>query len=532
LDLDEILDVSEAGMSFRANSQMALGRRFKLCLDLPETASSVRTVGQVVWSEPSGLTGVRFLKLRGRASRQLREWLFMNALVACVHGAAVQARAENSERSDDASVLEVVRVPPLEQPGALTQTDYADILTRVAEIRREVEGKHPHLESSLQFLAEQAMVFTGASGAAVALSRGEDMICRASVGSDAPGVGARFQMGSGFSGECVRSGVSLRCDDSETDARVDRETCRVLGIRSMMASPIRDGYGVLGLLEVFSRHPFAFSGKDRIFLQRLTAVILASMQRRSIRVSVTAKLTGANDHATEAAATEQIELNPLGFGESADGRVFSGEIPGGTPPPADTFDTSPRPRLRWVLSVAAVAALILAVSLFTPGLRTRFASSTNANPPVPLSSQQNTLKAAAGAYSKETSLERLRRLAEQGDATAQFALGAHYAIGDEVKQDYSTAAQWFSQAADQGHVVAQATLGAYYWAGTGVPEDLDKAYFWSVLAQAGGDEASKYRLSALASQMTHGQVVAAQEEANDWLRQHELANHSSRNSRP
>src|SRR5450631_1084936 len=332
LDLKEILDVSEAGMSFQATSQMALGRRVKLCLDLPETAGSVRTVGQVVWSEPSGQTGIRFLKLRGPASRQLREWLFINALVACVHSAAVQARAENSERSDDASVPEVVRVPPLEQLGALTQPDYANILTRVAEIRREVEGTHPHLESSLHFLAEQAMVFTGASGAAVALSRGEEMICRASVGSDAPGVGARFQLGSGFSGECVRSGVSLRCDDSETDSRVDRESCRVLGIRSIMASPIRDSGGVIGLLEVFSRHPFAFSAKDRIFLQRLTAIILGSLQRRSIRVSAAAKLAGANGHATEAGATDQIEPNPLGFEESADGRVFSGEIPGGTPP--------------------------------------------------------------------------------------------------------------------------------------------------------------------------------------------------------
>jgi TPR repeat protein len=111
-------------------------------------------------------------------------------------------------------------------------------------------------------------------------------------------------------------------------------------------------------------------------------------------------------------------------------------------------------------------------------------------------------------------------------------LGAHYALGEDVGQNYSTAAQWFSQAADQGHVVAQATLGAYYWAGTGVPKDLDKAYFWSVLAQAGGDEASKYRVSALAAQMSRSQIIAAQEEANDWLRQHQLASQTPQDSHP
>jgi TPR repeat protein len=108
-----------------------------------------------------------------------------------------------------------------------------------------------------------------------------------------------------------------------------------------------------------------------------------------------------------------------------------------------------------------------------------------------------------------------------GDPVAQFALGARYAQGDEVKQDYAEAVRWFEKAANQGHVVAQATLGAYYWAGRGVPEDLTKAYFWSVLARAGGDEASKYRVAALTSRMTRLQVAQAQQLADEWLRQHQ-----------
>jgi TPR repeat protein len=122
---------------------------------------------------------------------------------------------------------------------------------------------------------------------------------------------------------------------------------------------------------------------------------------------------------------------------------------------------------------------------------------------------------------RTTTLDNLRRFAETGDPVAQFALGARYAQGDEVKQDYSEAVRWFEKAANQGHVVAQATLGAYYWAGRGVPEDLTKAYFWSVLARAGGDEASKYRVAALTSRMTRLQVTQAQQQADEWLRQHQ-----------
>ncbi len=114
-------------------------------------------------------------------------------------------------------------------------------------------------------------------------------------------------------------------------------------------------------------------------------------------------------------------------------------------------------------------------------------------------------------------LATLRKVAEQGDPAAQFSLGARYATGEEVKQDYTEAVKWFTLAAEQGHILAQATLGAYYWAGRGVPQDLTKAYYWSVLAQAGGDQASKYRVAVLASRMSRSQVLAAQQQANDWL---------------
>ena len=129
--------------------------------------------------------------------------------------------------------------------------------------------------------------------------------------------------------------------------------------------------------------------------------------------------------------------------------------------------------------------------------------------------------------SEVNDLAGLRKLAEQGDPAAQFALGARYATGEEVRQDYTEAVRWFGQAADRGHILAQATLGAYYWAGRGVTPDLTKAYFWSALAQAGGDQASKYRVAVLTSRMSRSQILAAQQQANDWLRNHQMAGNTS-----
>jgi hypothetical protein len=144
--------------------------------------------------------------------------------------------------------------------------------------------------------------------------------------------------------------------------------------------------------------------------------------------------------------------------------------------------------------------------------------------PPPTKSPSKVLAASVPATG---SLESIRKLAEGGDATAQFSMGARYATGDEVPQDYAEAVRWFSMAAEQGHIVSQATLGAYYWAGRGVTQDLVKAYFWSVLAKAGGDEASKYRVSVLASRMSHAQLAAAQEEANEWIKKHQSLRQAS-----
>jgi len=169
-------------------------------------------------------------------------------------------------------------------------------------------------------------------------------------------------------------------------------------------------------------------------------------------------------------------------------------------------------RLAYIV-VAAVLALV-ALSLVIP----RFQSRDTA--PAQTQTSPATATPASGPVPGHD-LDSLLKLADNGDPAAQFAVGAHYATGDGVIQDYSEAVHWFTRAAEQGHVVAQGTLGAYYWNALGVHQDLNQAYFWSILAEAGGDQASKYRASILASRLTRAEVIAAQQQANDWLKVHQ-----------
>jgi hypothetical protein len=120
------------------------------------------------------------------------------------------------------------------------------------------------------------------------------------------------------------------------------------------------------------------------------------------------------------------------------------------------------------------------------------------------------------------SLPELQKLADAGDADAQWQMGVRYHDGESVPHDDAQAVQWFHRSAEQGNVAAQGALGAYYWRGRGVPADLSKAYFWSTIAMAQGDEMSKSRIEGLSSQLAPAQVSAARQQAEVWIRTHNL----------
>src|SRR5256885_2946568 len=66
-----------------------------------------------------------------------------------------------------------------------------DLPTAVANDDRAFEGHE--LDAALQLLVERAQYITGATGAALAIADGDEMICRASVGTPGPAVGARLR---------------------------------------------------------------------------------------------------------------------------------------------------------------------------------------------------------------------------------------------------------------------------------------------------------------------------------------------------
>jgi putative methionine-R-sulfoxide reductase with GAF domain len=137
------------------------------------------------------------------------------------------------------------------------------------------------LEPGISIIAEKAQALTGATGAAIALRKGDEIICKARVGRTAPDLGVRLQTDRGLSAECVRTGEVLLCNDAETNPRVDMASCRRLGVRSILVAPLRHYRRTLGVFEVLSSTAGAFDSNDVATMQFLSGMTVATISRLS-----------------------------------------------------------------------------------------------------------------------------------------------------------------------------------------------------------------------------------------------------------
>jgi len=93
------------------------------------------------------------------------------------------------------------------------------------------------------------------------------------------------------------------------------------------------------------------------------------------------------------------------------------------------------------------------------------------------------MAASSAVAQVEIPIKLLREQAEQGDARAQYKLGASYARGQGVKKDYVQAMEWYRKAAEQGYAPAEYIIGIIYSKGQGVEQDYKKAV--KVVSQSG-----------------------------------------------
>lgn len=510
LDLHEIVNISEDGIAIQCHTPLEPQKTVSLCLDLAECPQHIYTTGQVIWANASGRAGVRFCELSPESLARLREWLFVN----------VMAGVANGETDLAAIRLSQTATPP--KPG------YSDTLAAVMTVRRQVEALGSDFRRALQLIAERGQSLVRASGAAIALAdaHADSMICCASSGPAAPPIGARLKVGSGFSGECVKRAQALRCDDCETDTRVDHASCRALGIRSLLAAPIRVGENAVGLIEAFSPQAHAFSDADSTVLQRLADTVMEAAHR----ASTVEKLPFLNPNETKPAPQSAPRVL---FGSAA-GQENTKDP---QPDEKNVYDIS-FPRSHLILLLCAAATIMFSMgwglapwiqSEAAPWIVSRLHSRAQDHLPTVLASSPSLqasesskadLSPGSSSSLGANSFDELLQIASNGDPAAQNAVALRYATGQGVKLSEAEAVHWFTKAAEQGYVPAQSKLGTLYYGGRGVPQDLTRAYFWMVAARLSGDEASNTLAPLIRMRLTRSQATAIESNAVRWVQQH------------
>jgi putative methionine-R-sulfoxide reductase with GAF domain len=187
--------------------------------------------------------------------------------------------------STDHSLADRSRMSSQAQRGQLRVANAAHPVSgfRAVALGEEIEI-HPaelDLEPAISAITERAQHLTGATGAAIALRAGDEIVCRARTGRTAPDLGVRLQTDAGISAEAVRSGEIMLCHDAERNPRVDLASCRRLGVRSILVSPLRHYRRTLGVFEVLSSSPGAFDQSDVATMQLLSSLMVAAISRIS-----------------------------------------------------------------------------------------------------------------------------------------------------------------------------------------------------------------------------------------------------------
>jgi EAL domain-containing protein (putative c-di-GMP-specific phosphodiesterase class I) len=186
-------------------------------------------------------------------------------------------------------------------------------------------GEAVHPMGVMQRVTDRTLeLMTSAFGVMVGLADETGITYVAGSGNQVDLVGTRVQMSHSLSGLSIRTAQVLRSQDTEDDARVDREACRRHSVRSLVCVPLQRGERAVGVLAVNAPEPDVFSDDDVVTLTQLASFITVAISSAFELHQVSAELVALGLDQDPAAADRAI-----GPGALAQRYVMDVLAPGG-----------------------------------------------------------------------------------------------------------------------------------------------------------------------------------------------------------
>ena len=159
--------------------------------------------------------------------------------------------------------------------------DPIQVLVHIAETQKLVQSRQLDLPAATMLIAEQVEKITKASGVAVGIVEGNELVYQSARGTASGEMGSHVPLASGLSAYCLHSGQILQCSDVRKDTRVRYELCRVRRVLSLIAVPVYHEGRIAGVLEVRFAEANSFGEHDARSSQLMAGLVSDAIARAS-----------------------------------------------------------------------------------------------------------------------------------------------------------------------------------------------------------------------------------------------------------
>ena len=182
--------------------------------------------------------------------------------------------------------------------AATRRIERLDRLERIIQTQSLLVQADLALNPFMQLVVDKLRELTEADGVAVELLEDERLVSRRASGAANAFLGLPVPSQGTLAGLCLRTAAIQRSNDTELDDRIDLDTCRRKGQRSMICAPLRQAGGTIGVLKIHSGRPQAFDDGDVQMLQLMASAIVAALARKAAldaRNEAEARLRGSEE---------------------------------------------------------------------------------------------------------------------------------------------------------------------------------------------------------------------------------------------
>lgn len=131
-------------------------------------------------------------------------------------------------------------------------------LNQIVQMQTVLAEAQLDIDAFMQEIVQRMLAITPATGAAIEMIEGDEMVYVTASGAIAQFVGLRLPSSVSLSGLCVDKAEVMIAADTSTDPRVDRAACVKVGAAAMIVAPLLRAGEPVGVLKIVSDTAHAF----------------------------------------------------------------------------------------------------------------------------------------------------------------------------------------------------------------------------------------------------------------------------------